>query len=70
MENIFHIWPDLAALARDIGKPYTTVYSWSARGRIPAAYDIHLIEAARRRGKKLTLEQLARERSPKQEAQR
>lgn len=59
MEHIAHIWPTLADLASDLGKPYPTVAAWKQRGRIPSDYDFPLIEAAKRRGYRLTLEQLA-----------
>jgi len=59
MEHIAHIWPSIAALASDLGRPYQTVAAWKLRGRIPADYDLDLIEAARKRGKRLTLEELA-----------
>lgn len=68
MNHISHIWPTVKDLAGELGLPYTTVHSWSVRGRIPADYDLDLIDAAVRRGHKLTLEQLARARrtqSPK-----
>ena len=59
MEHIAHIWPTMASLAVDLGKPYQTVAAWKLRGRIPADYDLDLIEAAKRRGHKLTLSALA-----------
>ena len=59
MEHISHIWPTMADLAADLSKPYTTVAAWKARGRIPADHDFDLIEAAKRRGVVLTLEELA-----------
>lgn len=59
MEHITHIWPKIADLAADLGKPYPTVAAWKQRGRIPADYDLDIIAAAKRRGKRLTLEQLA-----------
>lgn len=62
MENIIRIWPTLSDLASDLDRPYQTVAAWKRRGRIPADYDLDLIEAAARRGHKLTLEQLARAR--------
>ncbi|MDT1061173.1 hypothetical protein RM190_04830 [Paracoccus sp. CPCC 101403] len=66
MEHISHIWPTLAELAEDLGKPYPTVAAWKHRGRIPSDYDFDLIAAAERRGKMLTLEELAAaRRSPK-----
>ncbi|RMC39345.1 hypothetical protein [Paracoccus siganidrum] len=62
MEHISHIWPTIRSLADDLGTPYTTVHSWSVRGRIPPDRDLDLIEAAKRHGATLTLEQLARAR--------
>jgi hypothetical protein len=65
MEHILKIWPQLTELASDIGCPYPTVAAWKQRGRIPADYDLSLIAAAKRRGRKLTLEQLAKARTPR-----
>jgi len=62
MDHISHIWPTMAELAADLGKPYPTVFAWKQRGRIPADYDFDLIEAASARGKVLTLEELAQAR--------
>lgn len=59
MEQIFALWPSLAALSKDLGREYTTVASWRQRGSIPAKFDLDLIEAAAKRGKTLTLEELA-----------
>lgn len=59
MEHITRIWPTVKDLAADLGLAYTTVHSWTIRGRIPADHDLDLIAAAKRRGVKLTLEQLA-----------
>jgi hypothetical protein len=62
MDRIFSLWPNLAELAKDIGAPYPTVAAWKQRGSIPGTYDIDLIEAARGRGKTLTLDDLAQAR--------
>lgn len=59
MEHIERIWPRTADLAADLGVPYTTAAAWRQRGNIPAKHDLALIEAARKRGEELTLEQLA-----------
>ena len=59
MEHISHIWPTMAELAADLGKPYPTVFAWKQRGRIPPDYDFDLIKAAAARGAVLTLEDLA-----------
>lgn len=63
MEHVFRLWPSLAALADDLGKPYPTVAAWKQRGSIPARYDIALVRAAQRRGQVLTFAQLAEARS-------
>ncbi|MGN7867754.1 hypothetical protein [Paracoccus sp. 22332] len=65
MEHITHIWPKIADLAADLGKPYQTVAAWKLRGRIPADYDLDLIAAAKKRGKRLSLEDLAKARRAK-----
>lgn len=61
MEEIFDIWPTVAAFAKDLGFPYPTVASWRHRG-IPAKHDLEVIKAAERRGKVVTLLQLAKSR--------
>lgn len=68
MEKIFRIWPSMAELAADIEAPYSTVAAWRRRGRIPAARDWAVIEAACRRGVKLTFEDLARARRGEESA--
>lgn len=62
MQHIKHIWPKVKDLSDDLGVPYTTAHSWVIRGRIPADYDIDIIRAAKKRGAKLTLEDLAKAR--------
>ncbi|AYE85078.1 hypothetical protein [Sulfitobacter sp. D7] len=62
MEQILKIWPTMSELAKDIDKPYSTVAAWKARGKIPADHDFVLIDAAKKRGESLTLEQLAQAR--------
>lgn len=59
MEQIFDLWPSIADLARDLGKPYPTVASWQQRGSIPAKYDLALVRAARLRGHILSLDVIA-----------
>lgn len=63
MQHIKHIWPTVREIADDLGVPYTTAHSWEVRGRIPASYDFALIEAASKRGKALTLIELAEARN-------
>ena len=69
MDEIFDIWPTMAAMARDLGYPYPTVASWRTRG-IPAARDADIIEAARARGVEVTFEQLHAARREMRERQR
>lgn len=59
MEHITRIWPTISELAADLGVPYTTAAAWHQRGSFPAKRDLDLIEAAKRRGESLTLEQIA-----------
>lgn len=67
MEHIFDIWPKLSDLANDLGGlPYQTVAAWKRRKRIPAAYDLDLVAAAKKRGHKLTLDEIARSRRVQQ----
>lgn len=70
MQHILELWPSLKDLAADLGKPYTTVHSWHLRGSIPADYDFDLIEAAKKRGKALTLEDMAAARSARRQQAR
>lgn len=49
IEDIFGIWPSLAAMARDIGRDYQTVAKWAQRKRIPPeSWDVVIAAAARR----------------------
>lgn len=77
MEHFSHIWPKVSDLRDDLEAikgagqvPYQTVAAWKRRGRIPADYDFELIEAAKRRGHKLTLKDLALARRPQTEEAR
>lgn len=62
MEHITRIWPTIAELADDLGVPYSTAAAWHQRGSFPAKRDLDLIAAAKKRGAKLTLEQIAQAR--------
>jgi hypothetical protein len=63
MKHIFDIWPTLSDLAADLGRPYPTVAAWKQRGSIPARYDLKLVQAAEKRGRTLSFEDLALARS-------
>lgn len=68
IDDIFKYWETLADLARDVEVPYQTVAKWSQRGRIPSEFWGRVIEAASRRGRKLTYPQLAGANPPRQSA--
>lgn len=68
MDKIFTLWPTLADLAEDMGKPYTTVASWRQRGSIPAKYDLALVMAAKRRGHSISVQHLAEARASNRDA--
>jgi hypothetical protein len=57
MEKLLTIWPNMAALAGDLGCPYPTVAAWTKRG-IPARRLPAIIWAARRKGFDLTFDEL------------
>lgn len=63
MDEVFTIWPTTADMARDIGVNPITARHWRRRKSIPAWYDAAIVDAAKRRGAKLTFEDLARARS-------
>jgi len=67
MDKVFSIWDSSADLAREIGENPATVRSWRNRGSIPADRDLDLIEAAKRRGKSLSLEVLAEARAARRQ---
>ena len=60
MQIVFELWPSVAQMARDLGEKDVTVRAWKARGNIPAGQDVKLVNAARKLGKALTYEHLAR----------
>lgn len=68
MENIFSLWNNLSDLSKDINVPYQTVAAWKQRGSIPAKYDMDLVEAASRRGQRLTLDDMAQARRVNKQA--
>ena len=63
-ELITPIWPTWKELSDDLGVPYTTVWSWKVRNRIPADYEQKIIAAAKARGVELTLQDFADVRKP------
>lgn len=71
MQNLITpIWPTWKDLSDDLGLPYTTVWSWKVRNRIPAEYDGDIIAAAIGRGHVLTLEQFSAARTEQRNAKR
>lgn len=58
IDDIFELWPDLTAFAAAVGQKRDTVYRWQRSGRIPDTAWDDVIAAAKKLGKKLTVEQL------------
>lgn len=60
--QLISLWPKPSAktLAADIGENYETVRKWRTRDSIPADRWLAVEQAARQRGLRVTLEQLAR----------
>lgn len=58
--DILRRWPSVTDLANDMGKPYSTVNNWIARGRVPMEYWVELVDAATSRDIPLTYGQLAK----------
>jgi hypothetical protein len=56
--DVFKIWNSLAEMAEAIGRTHWTVQKWSQRKGIPLDAWPDVISAARRKGKKLSAEQL------------
>lgn len=56
--DVFRIWGSLAEMAEAIGRTHWTVQKWSQRKGIPVDAWPEVISAARRKGKKLSAEQL------------
>ena len=48
--KILDQWPSTADLARDLGRPLSTVRAWRRRDRIPADAWDHVIASAKSRG--------------------
>lgn len=58
--DIVALWPNAVTLAEDIGESPVTVRAWRMRNSIHASHWRPLVRAAKARGIKLTLEDLAR----------
>lgn len=58
------------ALAEATGAKLETARKWCQRGRIPAGYDLALVDAARSMGLPLSLEGLAAARAPRNRTMR
>jgi len=62
-KSIISEFPSPGDLAAEIGLPVATVWKWGQRGRIPAEYDVSIVQAARRLGVNVTFERLAEARA-------
>ena len=61
--EILDLFPTRAELAREIGEADVTVRQWGRNNSIPGRADVALVSAAKKRGLKLTYEDLARARA-------
>ena len=61
--EIIALWPSRADLAADCGVDLSAVHAWVKRRRIAAEHDVSLVSAAKRRGIKLSFEDLAHARA-------
>jgi hypothetical protein len=57
--HLIEQWPSLAELAADIGQKPEAVQKWKQRNSVPSVHWLALIDAAKRRGIKLSMETLA-----------
>lgn len=64
LQDIFRIWPDTAALAADIGAKADTIRKWKKFGRVPQEAWQPMIDAALRRGEKITVAQICAANAP------
>lgn len=58
LRDIFGIWSSIRNMADDLNRPYDTVLAWRIRKRIPEDAWQDVIDAAKRRGKNLTVAQI------------
>lgn len=68
LDDIFAIWDPFTTMASDLDLPYQQVAKWKQRGRIPSEFWPGVIEAAKAKGRKVTLQQLADVNPPRQYA--
>ena len=67
--EILSRWPSLKAVAADVGKKFIVVYRWKTRNRIPAKYDMSLIEGASARNIPLNWRELMQSRTEAEASQ-
>lgn len=58
VNDVFRIWDSTVDMADDVGESHWTVSKWKQRKRIPQSAWMAVVQAAQRRGKKLTAENL------------
>lgn len=59
--DLIALWPSQTTLAADLGEADATlVRMWKYRQRIPADYDVRIVDAAKARGLPVSFETLAR----------
>lgn len=59
MDPVVKIFGSVAQAASLLGRPYTTVQSWNARGSIPTRHWADVIAAAAKIGKTITVHDLS-----------
>lgn len=57
-DEIFDIFGGIIGVSSSLSVPYQTAAGWYRRASIPAKYDLKIIEAARSKGRSLTLTDL------------
>lgn len=50
VKSLIDRWAPRRALADEIGADVSAVHKWASSGRIPAGWQVHVVEAAQRRG--------------------
>ncbi len=68
IDQIFGLWKTQVAMARDVGVEWQACAKWSQRKRIPPEAFPGVIAAARRKGRRLSVDLLHRLNTPRKTA--
>lgn len=55
-ETLFGIWGGIRQMARDLGKPASTIHRWKTEGRVPSNEQPHVLDVAEQLGLPITAE--------------